>query len=220
MSFLPKTAAFKKHQSLPLGKLWIVLVSVTSSQNRWKIYSFEDSQSTTQTHMNQATNLKRKKQINKVDRSGVVKCLELHGSAWSAHFNLSTWHCMLLWDNLNMTHYRLRLHITTSQVLRFKPREYCLQGLGKLLMTLNYASWVLSYVGTTCSFSSKHALTNSLISLYSFTMKLFVQPHLPGDVAGELLFLLKRLLNICSCWTFLKRSNSRHCTLFRFNKNF
>lgn len=163
MSFLPETAAFKKHQSLPLGKLWIVLVSVTSSQNRWKIYSFEDSQSTTQTHMNQATNLKRKKQINKVDRSGVVKCLELHGSAWSAHFNLSTWHCMLLWDNLNMTHYRLRLHITTSQVLRFKPREYCLQGLGKLLMTLNYALWVLSYVGTTCSFSSKHALTNSLI---------------------------------------------------------
>ena len=113
--------------------------------------------------MNQVTNLKRKKQINKVDRSGVVKWLALHGSACSAHFNLSTWHCMLLWDNLNPTHYGLRLHITTLQVLRLKPSDESLQGLGKLLMTLNYTLSALPHMGTTCSFSSKHALVSLLI---------------------------------------------------------
>lgn len=164
--------------------------------------------------MNQATNLKRKKQINKADRSGAVKCLALRGSACSAHFNLSTWHCMLLPDNVHMTHCRLRPHITTLQVLRFRPSEYSLQGLGQLLMTLNYT---LSLSHTW--FFSKHASTNSLIQ-HSSTINMSVKPHLPADVAGELLFLLKRLLNICSCWNSLNRSSSRWCIQLRFSKKF
>lgn len=155
--------------------------------------------------MNQATNLKEK-QINKVDRSGVVKCLALHGSACSAHFNLSTWHCMLLWDNLNMTHYRLRLHITTLQVLGFKRSEHSLQGLGKLLMRPNNILSVLPYVGATRSFSSKYALTKSLIW--------------PGQVHYEVVCTNTSLSNICSCWTFLKRPSSEESTPCRISKKF